>query len=524
MWQRGTWTGRISGPPGHACLIASVTILALVGHGNLSAPARFDGAGYAVLARSLAEGRGYRAIDHPDRPRHAHFPPGYPAFLALVQSIAGVSSSILHLASAFCAVGATLASWCWFRRIYPRDAALVLGMALAVNWVWARTGAAIQSEPLYEILCQGTILAAVVSASDRRPRSGAALGTLMGACLLTRHVALGLIAAILLDLMVRGQMRKALAATAVAALMISPWIAWVAVVGSGRRTQASLLDLGSADLPARLMTQASFYVQRIPDQIVGPVVEVATAVGRSPGVSLVANLWAVLGTGVILTGGIRAIRRPRVRLAGMIPLLTLALLLAWPYTEAGRFLVPLIPCLLIGATEGLVLLVRLVIRMRGLRISHRKLVRVAAVLVLIASIPYSAYAILTGRSRARDLANRDFDAACAWLAREGSRPGPVLTRHPGEVFLATGRQALEVPSAERPGEDDASPEEVARAIDRYGVAYLVLDEARYAGEPRGPLARFVAERPERVRLAWRRERGPAEVAVYEVLPAAGPHS
>ena len=104
-------------------------------------------------------------------------------------------------------------------------------------------------------------------------------------------------------------------------------------------------------------------------------------------------------------------------------------------------------------------------------------------LVLIASVPYSAYAIFSGRSRGREVANRDFDAACAWIVDNGARPGPVLTRHPGEVFLATGRKALEVSSSERPGDADASPDEVARTIARYGVAYLVIDEDRYAGAP-----------------------------------------
>ena len=54
-----------------------------------------------------------------------------------------------------------------------------------------------------------------------------------------------------------------------------------------------------------------------------------------------------------MLGWARTLSRPRRRLAGLIPLLTIALLTIWPYTEAGRFLIPLIPCLLIGAVEGL---------------------------------------------------------------------------------------------------------------------------------------------------------------------------
>ena len=66
-----------------ACALAMVSIGTLAAGGNWTAPPRFDGAGYAVLARGLLGGQGYRAIDHPDRPLHAHFPPGYPIALAL---------------------------------------------------------------------------------------------------------------------------------------------------------------------------------------------------------------------------------------------------------------------------------------------------------------------------------------------------------------------------------------------------------------------------------------------------------
>ena len=68
---------------------------------------------------------------------------------------------------------------------------------------------------------------------------------------------------------------------------------------------------------------------------------------------MAANVWAVAATGIIAFGWIRALRRPRRRLAGLVPLATLLVLLAWPFTEAGRFLVPLIPCILVGAVEGL---------------------------------------------------------------------------------------------------------------------------------------------------------------------------
>ena len=193
-----------------ACLIAAVAILAMAGQGDFSSPPRFDGAGYVVLARSLAEGAGYRAIDHPDRPRHAHFPPGYPALLALAMRIAGPSARVAHVVSALCTLGATLAAWCWFRRIYPRKVALLLGLALAVNWAWARAGTGIQSEPLYELLGQLTILAAMRAARVGNAVRTLLLASLLAACLLTRQVAVGLLAAVLLDLCLRRDWSTAL--------------------------------------------------------------------------------------------------------------------------------------------------------------------------------------------------------------------------------------------------------------------------------------------------------------------------
>jgi hypothetical protein len=505
------WTALSAG------LVASVSVLSMAWQADFAAPPRYDGAGYAVLARSILEGQGYRALDHPDRPRHAHFPPGYPIVLALVWRITGYSPSLAHQVSCVCTLAATLAAWCWFRRLYPRPVALLLGLALAVNWVWARTGSAIQSEPLFELLGQLTILAATRVASKGGAGRAAALGCLLAACLLTRHVALGLALAVVLDLWIRRCRMAAVTAFAVSVLLVSPWIVWSALVGREQSTQAGLLLRGAAAPIGSPLGQAVFYIQRIPDQLTGPLVEYATVIGRSPRFAPVVNAWAVAATAIIAAGWLGALRRPRRRLAGLIPLCTLILLVFWPYTEAGRFLVPLIPCLLVGATEGWTGLLRLGVRIVGSGVSVRKLRLAAALLVLAAALVYPAYRLIAGRPPAETSANREFDAACAWLAAHADRPGPVLTRHPGEVFLATGLPALEVPTSERPGDQDAAPEAIAALIDRYGVAYLLIDEDRYLNATLSPLARFVAAFPGRAREVWAQGSERSRTIIYEVI-------
>jgi hypothetical protein len=230
-------------------------------------------------------------------------------------------------------------------------------------------------------------------------------------------------------------------------------------------------------------------------------------------------LWALLASSVVIVGWLFTLKRPRRRLAGLIPFLTLAMLVAWPYTEAGRFLVPLLPCLLIGAAEGVTWFGRHGARLLGLGVSRRSIRTTAAVLILAASIPYPLYLALTRSSRASAAENREFDAACGWLKDEARRPGTVLTRHPGEVFLATGRPALEVSTSERAAEPEAGTVAIERLITRYNVAYLLIDEDRYLQAAPSPLPRFVAAAPTRVRKVWSRQGERSRVTIYEVIPA-----
>lgn len=501
-------------------LVAAAAALAAAAGTDWSAPPRYDGAGYAVLARSLLEGQGYRAIDHPDRPRHAHFPPGYPLVLAATWKLTGISTVAARVASLVCTVGATLAAWCWFRRLVPTPAALLMAMALALNWLWARTGAAIQSEPLYLVLGQLAIL--VASVPGRKPAGGGsifrpfAVGTLLAAAILTRHVAAGLALAVLIDRALARRWREVLIIAVVVVLLVTPWVAWVVSVGPEGRSQASLA-LGGGSLPARIAGQFVFYLERIPDQLTGPFVEVGTTFRHDRRLALAANLWATAATAVIGLGWIRCLRHPRKRLASLVAGCTLTVLLAWPFSEAGRLLIPLIPCLLIGAVEGLAFLVRwpewISRQLRG-----RRARLIASALLLAAALPYSMYAMIVGKSRTSTPPERDFDAACAWLAEHADRPGSVLTRHPGEVFWRTGRHALEVPTSERPGDTNADTATIARTIADHRVAYLLIDRNRYANAPPSPLEGFVSAFPDRVHPVWGRRDDDAAFTIYEVDP------
>ena len=202
----------------------------------------------------------------------------------------------------------------------------------------------------------------------------------------------------------------------------------------------------------------------------------------------------------MIGGWAKTLLTPRRRLAGLIAFTTLALLLVWPFTEAGRFLVPLMPFLLVGATEGIAELASLVAPRRARDWAIR--------IVLAASIPYTAYSVVSGRALAQRRTQADFDAACRWIAEHATRPGPILTRHPGEVFWQTGRQAV--------APDATDPEAIIAMIGRLGIAYLLIDDDRYANVGPNLLARYLARFPDRIAQVWPGRPGAASVRVFEV--------
>ncbi len=473
-------------------LLAVVATAGLARHASLSEPPRYDGAGYAVLARSLRTGAGYREIDHPDRPPHAHFPPGYPLALAALWSVTGDSAPAAHLLSIACALGAVLLSWRWLATLYPERVAALLGLALAGNWRWQRDGGMIRSEPLFLLLSAMALLAA----ARLRRRGGLGLavvvGALLGALMLTRHVGVMLAAAVLLDGWLARRRREVLLSAVVAGACVLPWVVYL--LATRQPTQAGLLP--KEGIVSLFGSQMMFYAQRLPDQLTGPIIEVGTVF--RPRWRWVATLAAAVASVVIARGWLRTLARPRRRLAGWSALCTMALLLVWPFTEAGRFLVPLIPMILVGALEGLVWISRRV----GCRLS-----RVALALSLVAlAAPYSVYAFVANRTAAERRLNAGFDAGCAWLARPERKVGPILTRYPGEVAWQTGREAV-APSGPEPHAIDAE-------IARYGVIYVLVDGARYANAPASPLEFHATTRPDRFREAW----SGGGVKVFEVLP------
>ena len=133
----------------------------------------------------------------------------------------------------------------------------------------------------------------------------------------------------------------------------------------------------------------------------------------------------------------------------------------------------------------------------------------AAALLLVISIPYSAYSVMNGRAEAQRQTHADFDAACQWIARHVTRTGPILTRHPGEVFWQTGHPTIEP--------DSSSPAAINELIDRLGASYLLIDEERYVNAESNPLQEYIKQYPDRVVFIWGSGHDHMVVRIFKVI-------
>ena len=129
-----------------------------------------------------------------------------------------------------------------------------------------------------------------------------------------------------------------------------PWVAWQAA-GRGRDPGGACC---SGSIGSRLAgRQVVFYARRMPDQILGPAVEVATVFagrGRCRGDGdRASRCWPRRSSSWAGSRGreVAPASPGRAGPGGDVPAPAV-----WPFTEAGRFLVPLVPFLLVGCRRG----------------------------------------------------------------------------------------------------------------------------------------------------------------------------
>jgi hypothetical protein len=193
-----------------------------------------DSARYLLLARGLAEGRGYVNMETPGRPPHTEFAPGVPALLAVMMKVTASpwAGKVLMYLFLLGSVGALY----WLAR--ERDRRLKTGATcaagLALLWAampqGARMANVVMSDLPYTAVSVAALAAVDAALRAPRPRAWVLAGLAIAAAFYFRQVAvalwLGSVAGIALQReMGRGaRLRAALLLTAGFALPAGLWL------------------------------------------------------------------------------------------------------------------------------------------------------------------------------------------------------------------------------------------------------------------------------------------------------------
>lgn len=301
----------------------------------------WDDGVYLIGAKSLASGMGYRFLQLPGAPAAVHFPPGWPALLAIVWKLGPAFPDnvvLLKLVNPLLlGVGAALACRYGIRRLgLPPVAAAIAAVVFAAALPVMVVAGVLFSEPLFFV-----VLLVAIALADRAVdaggwRAAVAAGVAAGLVALVRSAGIVLVPAAVLALVIARRHREAALSAAGAAAVLAPWQLWIAVhahdlAAAYRGSYGPYLDWVLGMYRDR---GAAFVLVMARMNLL--------ALMRSLGIALFPfgprEIRPLLVTLVLVVSAVAAIRaRRRAGTALLFVFLYCALVLAWPYAP-DRFM------------------------------------------------------------------------------------------------------------------------------------------------------------------------------------------
>jgi hypothetical protein len=450
-----------------------------------------DNAGYYILGRALLQGEGYTNIHIPGTPAASHFPPGYPALLA-VAMLFGKSFTWLKVVNGIL-FGAAL--W-WFRSIAEKATgstafAWVAVLLVGLNSHLLRSSTIMMSEIPYtaaSILALWTLLRwDPESKAFYRSYDFWLVVVLASAAFYIRTAGIALGAGIGLYLLFERRWAAAFTFGGAFFALYLPWVLRGRAVDAGSAYVDQLLSVnpyrpeeGQIDVSGlwdRIAENAGRYLgQELPNSMIPSL-----TVDYNPEAPVSHPFVGLLLLGLIAYG---IVRLPKLRwlVAGYV-LASFAIFLVWPSVWYGvRFIQPLVPVLVLSALYGAWELLRRVLP------SWNPWWFAALGLLLLAPVrtlndeakldypmPYQNYFRLGEFAKANVPADAQF-----------------ATTKPALWYLFAERKATRIPT-------EADPALFMQRLQEEGLNYVVVDQLGYGSVGRYFVPAYQAY-PERFEL------------------------
>ncbi len=446
----------------------------------------YDDGIYAALARSLAEGHGYHLLYLPGAPAAVHYPPLYPAFLALLWRIwpAFPDNVILFRAANALLLGVFTGGFAAYlarRRALPAPAAALLVVVGATAVPLLSVVTVLFAEPLFLVLALAAwwLADAASGLSGRRALLLAiGAGAAAGLAGLTRSIGVAVVGGVVLSFLLARRRREAFASAAAALLFLVPWQVWSAAHRSG--------------VPAVLAANYGTYGDLLrqsgwrwisPDilwDVLRPLGYLAFAAVRP----VWHPLFGAPALVVLVAGGVALARRAPA--LGWSLALYMAVVLLWPYSP-DRFLWAVLPLLVVALAMGGVA----VWRAGGERHDARRwALRALAVAGIVpALLGFGKYQVAGFVHRWPTVTQRGisgtFERVLPWVRSATPENAVLAGEDEALLWLYSGRQAVPSYLWRLQGRRDVGfgPDSLRAFLDRSDVSYVIVTGPRSDAAP-----------------------------------------
>jgi len=407
-----------------------------------------DDAMYLVLAKSLATGHGLHWLHVPGAPPATHFPPGYPAMLAMLWwLVPGFPANVVvfKLANALLCAVAALATARFVRNRFGMSEIGAHCFAL-IAMLGAPTlsfSALVMSEPLFlTLLLPALLLAERVTADPAPARDVLLLGFIAGAATLVRTNGIALVAAIGLVFCWRRRFRDAAIFGLASLLVLLPWQLWAnANAGAVPAPMQGNYESYGGWLAAGLRSEGMALLARTAARTSGELTIMFRAL-VAPGVPQALGYLALTVLAGLSALGVRVMWR-RAPVATAFLGFYATIVVFWPFTP-GRFVWGVWPLVLLLPVLG----AREIMNLRSTQPRLRALRLAGLGAAAILAVGYAAFNVSGYRHRSWNTGARAFsgklEPLLAWVVAHTARDALLASESEGSVYLYTGRPTVPV--------------------------------------------------------------------------------
>ena len=425
------------------CLGAVALVIGAASFDRLPSPIG-DNAEFAILARSLATGHGFRYLNHPDLLPATKYPPGFPLFLAMWIPLFGGSMIVMKVVVLMCYVLLVLATFLLARKFLGQAESAIASLMIATSAGVPALATGIvpySHEVLSDVPYALFSLAALVLIIDASKTRSLLVGLgLVIWAYVVRTAGVSLVAAAAVFLLLRSRRREALVLVICFVAFSGLWaLRNYLAGGEGSRYFQVLVaknpydpdlgTLGVVDVLNRIVVNFLAYVGGFLQENILPALvgSWSRPVFRWP--------FSLLMMAVMVLGGYRL--RRRALLLNLYLLGYAVVCLLWPEVwRSGRFMVPVAPIAAVYFVSG-------AMRVLG----YLKVKRLAALVVCAAIAATNLYSVsqYAARERGYTVGWANYISTAVW-ARENTGPDALfLCRSAYLYYVFSGRKAIGYP-------------------------------------------------------------------------------